>query len=254
MTLAPGRAVRRPVDQPGQDTARATARGLGEGFLTAGVLVLLFVVWQLWWTDVSAGRAQRATTHQLQQQWQRGGSTTAAPPRAGHSGAPAGTADVLPAVGQPFALLRVPRFGAGYVRPVLQGTSLPVLEDGVGHYLHSAGPGDLGNFALAGHRVTYAKPFNEIATLRAGDAVVVETRDDYYVYRVVRHLVVAPDRVDVVAAVPERPGAAPTRRLLTLTACHPEFSARERYVVIAELQRTVAKPGASLPTVLAAAG
>jgi len=232
--------------------ARATARGLGEACLTAGTLVLLFVVWQLWWTDVSAHRAQQATTRELQQEWR---SATAGP--AGGAGAGSGRAaqsgaDVVPAVGHPFALLRIPRFGPGYVRPVLQGTSLPVLGDGVGHYVASAGPGDVGNFALAGHRVTYARPFNQIAALRAGDAVVVETRERYFVYRVVRHLVVAPDRVDVVAAVPQQPGASPTRRLLTLTACHPEFSARERYIVIAELQRTVPKPGASLDSVLAA--
>ncbi len=248
MTLAPSRRASHPH---GEAAARATARGLGEALLTAGVLVLLFVVWQLWWTDVSAQRSQRATTEQLQQQWSEAAPGPAAP--AGRAGVAMAGADVLPAVGQPFALLRVPRFGADYVRPVLEGTTLPVLDDGVGHYVHSVAPGGVGNFALAGHRVTYAKPFNEIATLRAGDAVVVETRDDYYVYRVVRHVVVAPDRTDVVAAVPEQPGLAPTRRLLTMTACHPEFSARERYVVIAELTRTVAKPGGSLATVLAAA-
>ncbi len=221
--------------------------------MTAGVLVLLFVVWQLWWTDVSAGRAQRATTAQLQQQWQAAPADPASGPAARGGSAPAALgADVQPGVGEPFALLHVPRFGTDYVRPVLQGTTLPVLDDGVGHYVHSAGPGAVGNFALAGHRVTYGKPFNQIATLRTGDAVVVETRDRYYVYRVVRHLVVAPDRVDVIAAVPEQPGAVATRRLLTLTACHPEFSASERYVVIAELRRTVAKPGVSLGTVLAA--
>lgn len=228
---------------------RAAARSVGELCVTAGALVLLFVVWQLWWTDLSAGRAQHALTVTLQQRWHD------APARAGDGAEPAvvgGPAAAAPRRGEPFALLHVPRFGADYVRPVLQGTSPDVLEEGVGHYDGTAGPGQVGNFAVAGHRVTYAKPFNRIDRLRQGDAVVVETRDSWFVYRVVSHEVVSPDRVDVVAAVPGRPGARATARMLTLTACHPEFSATERYVVLAQLDRTVAKGDGSRPAVLAA--
>jgi sortase A len=116
--------------------------------------------------------------------------------------------------GQAFALIRVPRFGSDYVRPVVKGTDLSVLDEGVGHYEGTAAPGEVGNFALAGHRVTYAKPFGQIAELR---------------------------------------GATPTKRLLTMTACHPRYSAEQRYVVIAELAQSVPKTGRA-PSVLAAAG
>jgi sortase A len=95
----------------------------------------------------------------------------------------------------------------------------------------------VGNFAIAGHRVTYGRPFNQIAELRPGDPIVIETKDTWYVYRMRSDLIVTPDRVDVVAPVPEQPDAEPSERLLTLTACHPMYSARERYVVHAEFDR-----------------
>ncbi len=232
---------------------RAVVHGVGELCITLGVLLLLFVAWQLWWTDVVAGRAQEQTTRQLEQTWK--------PQARGADGAPAapvadpgkGAALAQIPMGRAFALIRVPRFGRDYVRPILQGTELSVLDEGVGHYDTSVGPGQVGNFAVAGHRVTYAKPFNQIAELRSGDAVVVETRTTYYVYRVVGHTIVTPDRVDVVAPVPERPGAKPTTAMMTMTACHPEFSARLRYIVYSALSQTIPKTGGRVPAVLAAA-
>ncbi len=226
--------------------ARALARGAGELLITLGLLVLLFVGWQLWWTDVVSGRDQAATTGRLERAWRAASGPTATEPAIKEQA----VADLAP--GTAFAVLRVPRFGAGYARPVLQGTDPAQLDEGVGHYPDSAAPGEVGNLALAGHRVTYGKPFGEIARLRAGDAVVVETRTTWFVYRVVRHVVVTPDRVDVVAPVPERPGVAPTARMLTMTACHPRFSARERYVVFSQLDQTIAKTGGAVPDVLAA--
>jgi sortase A len=222
---------------------RWAVQGLGELCITLGVVLLLFVAWQLWWTDIAAGQTQRALTHQLEQQWE-----TPAPPK------PSAKADAtrlkeIP-LGDAFALIRIPRFGHDYVRPVLEGTALDVLDRGVGHYQGSAGPGAVGNFAVAGHRVTYAKPFNRIAELKPGDAVVVETRDTWYVYRVQSHTIVTPDRVDVIAPVPEHPGAKPTRRMMTMTACHPKFSARQRYVVFSQLEDVVPKTGGAIPDAL----
>ena len=227
---------------------RAVVHGLGELSITLGLLLLLFVAWQLWWTDVESDRTQLATTRGLERTWQR--ELPVVPPS---SAKPAvrQVADV-PA-GEAFALIRVPRFGADYVRPIVAGTELSVLERGVGHYDGTAGPGEVGNFALAGHRVTYGKPFNQIAELRPGDPIVIETRTTWYVYRVQRHTIVTPDRVDVVAPVPERPGVVATQRMLTMTACHPEFSARQRYVVFSRLAQTVAKTGGVVPDVLTAA-
>jgi sortase A len=217
---------------------RALLHGLGELLITLGVVVLLFVAWQLWWTDVAAGRTQTETVHQVERRWATAQPTT---------GSAAGTSVRGVPTGRPVALLRVPRFGRDYVRPVLQGVDLDVLDDGVGHYPQSAGPGQVGNFALAGHRVTYAKPFNRIAELRPGDEVVVQTRDTSYVYAVLRSTVVTPEQVDVVAPVPQHAGERPTRRLLTMTACHPKYSARQRYVVFAELQRSQPQPAVDVP-------
>lgn len=222
---------------------RGAVHGLGELFITLGVLLLLFVAWQLWWTDIAAGQTQRALTHTLEREWGQ--------PQAPHPSGKVSSVDLkeIP-MGDAFALIRIPRFGHDYVRPILQGVDLDILDEGVGHYPDSAKPGEVGNFAVAGHRVTYAKPFNQIAELKNGDAVVVETRDTWYVYRVQSHVIVTPDRVDVVAPVPEHPGQKPTERMMTMTACHPKFSARERYVVFSKLETVLPKTGGAIPDAL----
>jgi len=142
-----------------------------------------------------------------------------------------------PAEATTFATLRVPRWDPDAVLPVSQGTSRSRVLDrlGVGHYAGTAMPGEVGNVALAGHRVTYGRPFHRIEELALGDALVVQTADAWYVYRVTGTAVVGPADVEVVAPVPGDPDAAPTRALMTLTTCHPTYSARERYVVHAEL-------------------
>ncbi|HEX3004393.1 MAG TPA: class E sortase [Angustibacter sp.] len=230
---------------------RAAARGLGELMVTLGVVLLLFLAWQLWWTDLTASRVQNQLTHELQSSWQppHPGATTTAGPTAAPT-TPVEDPPLSLRDGQAFALIHIPRFGKGYVRPVLQGVELPVLDRGVGHYPDSADPGAVGNFAVAGHRVTYAKPFNLIAELQPGDPIVVETRTAWFVYRVQRHVIVTPDRVDVIAPVPENPKAEPTERMMTMTACHPMFSARERYVVFSRLETRIPKTAGVVPDVL----
>jgi sortase A len=207
---------------------------LGELLVTAGVLTLLFVVWQLYWTDLTSGRAQAATVSSLEQRWER--TTTPAPT----STEPVADLPVdavgVPPVGQPFAILHVPRFAADYSVPIVEGTGTEELKDGIGHYTQSVMPGQIGNFAIAGHRVTYGKPFNQIAELQDGDAVVVETATQWLTYRVRSHEIVRPQQVSVIAPVPDQPGATPTQAWLTMTACHPMHSARQRYVVHAQLE------------------
>ncbi len=227
---------------------RALVRGIGELLITLGIVVLLFLVWQLYWTDVTASRTQDQLTHELQGTWSR----EPPPPNPRGTTAPAQVSDPKLTLrdGQAFALIHVPRFGKNFVRPVVQGVELDVLDRGVGHYPTSADPGAVGNFAVAGHRVTYAKPFNQIAELRTGDPVVIETATAWFVYRVTSHVVVTPDRVDVIAPVPQRPGEKPTRRMMTMTACHPEFSARQRYVVFSELAERITKAPGVVPDVL----
>ncbi|QGN59541.1 class E sortase [Nostocoides sp. HKS02] len=194
---------------------------LGDLFVTAGVLLLLFVGWQLWWTDVTANRVQAGTVHELTREFSTPGATGITPEPV--------------AFGKAFAIVRIPRFGAQYARPVLEGTDHDILEEGVGHYVGTAAPGAVGNFAVAGHRTTYGRPFHDIDTLVPGDLIIVETHATYSVYAVKRHVIVAPTAVDVIAPVPEQPGVKPTAAWLTMTACHPKYSAAQRYVVFAQL-------------------
>ncbi len=217
---------------------RTGVRTLGELSMTAGVLLLLFIVWQLWWTDVVANRAQAETADELVALWDAADEADQSAAGATASAAAAGqeaneVLAELPAAA--VALLRIPAFGDDYVRPVLAGTSLGVLEQGIGQYEGVAGPGEVGNFAVAGHRTTYGAPLRGIAELDIGDPIVVETQDSYYVYRVSERSIVLPSDIGVIEPVPNQPGAVPTERLLTLTTCHPMFSARERYIVHAVL-------------------
>ncbi len=223
---------------------RAGVRGLGELLITLGVILLLFVAWQLYWTDFTADRAQASTTDTLQHSWSQD------PARAPGATQVDGKVKQVP-LGDAFALVRIPRFGKKYVKPILQGTDLPILDKGVGHYTGSQMPGQVGNFAVAGHRVTYGKPFNEIATIKPGDAIVIETATTWYVYRAVRHVIVTPDHVEVVAPVPQHPGATPTEAWMTMTACNPEYSARQRYVEFSKLQEVLPKSKGQVPAALA---
>jgi sortase A len=220
----------------------------GELLITLGVLLGLFVAWQLWWTDVVADRAQAQVVRDLD--WAVTADETALSPEPADepTDEPADEpaerqTGVGPVLAEPphattFATLRVPRWGADYVRPISEGTSRRDVLDvlGLGHYEGTAMPGGLGNFAVAGHRVTYGKPLNRIEELVVGDPVVVQTEDTWYVYTVTETLVVGPRQVDVVAAVPGSLDTFPTEALMTLTTCHPMYSARERYVVHAVLE------------------
>lgn len=206
---------------------------LGELLLTLGGLVLLFVVWQLFWTDVVSDRAHARTVTSLEQDFTDASRDPdeAAAPRIG---------------GDAFAVVRIPRFGSDYARPLVEGTSAAELARGLGHYVGTAGPGEVGNFAIAGHRTTYGKPLSEIASLRPGDEIVVETVAGESVYAVRSHTIVRPWESEVIAPVPGDRAATPTRAMLTLTSCHPRFSAKQRYVVHAELTRTRTREQISL--------
>lgn len=206
---------------------------VGELSITLGVLLGLFVVWQLWWTDVVGVRAQAQVVAALD--WPE-------PAPAPGPGDPADPApelrrDPAPVIASPayattFATMVVPRWGPTEL-PISQGTAKRQVLDalGVGHYEGTALPGQVGNFAVAGHRTTYGKPFARVEELVVGDPVVVRTPETWYVYRVTATAVVRPSQVEVIAPVPGDPVATPTAPMMTLTTCHPMYSARERYVV-----------------------
>ena len=217
--------------------ARRAVGVVGELLITAGLVVALFLAWQLWWTDVAAGSAQDDAVARLEQSFEDPTVRPTPGTPTGTPGTPSATrASVAPTLGEATAIIRIPRFGKDYAKPVYEGTEREVLDRGVGHYVSSAQPGELGNYALAGHRVTYGRPFNRIAELRPGDRIDIQTAAGHVVYIVQDSQVVTPDRGEVIAPVPGRPGARPTQAWLTMTSCHPEYSARERYVVHALLE------------------
>ena len=202
---------------------RGFIKALGELFITFGVVVLLFVTYTLWGTGRYTQAQQTTLAEQLDARW--------AEPAA---------ADVTREkvkLGDGMALIRIPRFGKKYRYVIVEGTSPDDLRRGPGHYARTAMPGQTGNFVVSGHRTTYSAPFNKVDRLKAGDEILIDTRSTQYVYRVTGAQVVAPTRIEVTAPVPFHPGRKPKKKLITLTTCHPKYSAAQRLIIFGELDR-----------------
>ena len=225
------RRRRQPAQRERLGPIRATVRTFGELCITAGLVLILFVVWQLWWTDIQANRDNEVLADELTQDWANQDPNEL--PDDPDEPVVADPVDKNSA----FGIFYIPRFGDDYYRTVAEGVDLePVLNRmGVGRYPNSAMPGDVGNFSVAGHRVTYGKPFNQIAELRPGDEIIVQTKDGFYTYTFRNFDIILPDAVEVLSPVPDEPEYKGKDRILTMTACNPMFSARERYVAYAEL-------------------
>jgi sortase A len=208
---------------------------LGELLVTAGVLVFLFLGWQLWLNDVLVGEQQNAAAAELAHSWTADVPTVPTVPDASpvepiSYGEPVvGTA---PGEATKFAIMYIPRFGADYARSIAEGvgTARVLNKNGVGHYPGTQMPGQVGNFAVAAHRTTYGAPFNSIATLRVGDRIYVQTEQGYYTYVYRNTEYVYPNGVGVKDPVPQSKTPATTDRLLTMTSCNPKLSAAERIV------------------------
>ncbi|KOG35070.1 class E sortase [Streptomyces resistomycificus] len=217
--------------------AVVASRAVGEVFITTGVLMLLFVTYQLWWTNVRAHAQADREASSLQDDWANGKRNPGA---------------FEP--GQGFALLHIPKLDV--VVPIAEGiSSKKVLDRGmVGHYgeepLKTAMPeAKTGNFGLAGHRNTHGEPFRYINRLQPGDAIVVETQDDYFVYKMASMLpVTSPSNTSVLDPVPPGSGFTKTGRYITLTTCTPEFTSKYRLIVwgkmVEERPRSKGKPDA----------
>lgn len=273
---------------------------VGEVLVTLGVLLAGYAFYQVVWTDRDAHARQERADSRLEEAW-------SAPPNTRRTG----PEDVDEPVA--FARLWIPRFGGDYHVAVVEGVSQDDLRTGPGHYPRSAGPGEPGNFALAGHRVGRGSPFNDLDSLDTCATLAVETADRWLEYRVLPvdaaspedarsqaeaclpdavadrlttdyaglagRSVVTPDRVDVVAPNPiaaagpgagsgdgsgdgdgDGPAAAAPAvttgssgelALLTLTTCHPRFSAAQRLVVHAALAGSAPKsPDGARPAYL----
>jgi sortase A len=213
---------------------RRVIHWLGEILITLGVISLLFVVYLVFWTNVRADAAARTLTDDLHQQW-------ATHPHLTGSRTP-GPASMV--TGQPFAIMRIPRLGSQWSSPVIEGVTLPDLAEGVGHYPGTAAPGQIGNFAVAGHRRTHGQPFADLQKLRRGDKVTVETDDAVYTYMVDNDpntTIVLPTDVWVLEAVPGKPTVAPSTALMTLTTCNPTWNSTHRMIVFGHLVSTRVK-------------
>lgn len=258
-----------------RDRTRLAVRTLGELLVTFGVVVLLFVAYELYVTNWTSGQLQNEADAELEEQWSHDRELHADP-----------------AAEEAFARLYIPSFGADWSFTVQEGVTEGALEVGPGHYPSTAFPGEPGNTALAGHRVGKGAPFNDVDLLDSCDPLVVETGDTFFVYRVlpmpeevadwstgkgqdpqcsnvtpmqefddayestVGRVIVAPDRSDAIAPVPYRePGEQPEdlqAPLLSLTTCHPQFSDRERMIIHGVLtERYEKQPGVDYEDLLA---
>jgi sortase A len=257
--------IRRPVAPPKKDPVRTAVRTFGEVLITLGVVVLLFVVYEVYWTDLMSAGKQKDATVALDNQWKAKDD----PQRQDHF---SGLGE-----GDGFAKMYIPAFGADYNFTIVEGTTAASLEIGPGHYTQTAYPGETGNFSVAGHRVGKGAPFNDINLINSCDAIVVETQNNWFVYRalpkaeekagwaegkgkearckgvsvlggayadVVGQQIVTPDQGLVVAPVPGKetaPSAGEQVAMMTLTTCHPRFSDKQRLIVHSVLVKQWAK-------------
>ncbi|MDN3352951.1 class E sortase [Actinomadura sp. DC4] len=204
---------------------RTLIRSIGELCITAGLILLLFVAYELWGT----GAYTQAQQHKLSDELNRTWNTT---PSAGKV-----TTERV-ALGHGLALIRIPRLGKSFHYVIIEGVSIADLRKGPGHYPGTAMPGQVGNFVVSGHRTTYLAPFNKLGELHGGEQILVDTRTTQYVYKVTSTKVVRPSDVSVASPVPERPRANPTKKLITLTTCNPKYSAAQRLIVFGQLVST----------------
>ena len=204
----------------------------GRTLISAGVLLLLFVAYELWGTNISEARSQTSLAHQ----WQTARAHTPKP-AAGTTATTVASTPALP--GYAIGIIQIPKIGVQ--KYLVQGVGETDLMKGPGHYPGTPMPGQPGNVAIAGHRTTYGAPFYNLDQLAPGDKIVVETLAKDFTYVVTGSQVVSPNDVSVI-----QPRAGYN---LTLTTCNPRFSASQRLIIEAALagaSRTAA-PAAVAP-------
>lgn len=223
---SPAAAAATTAARPRRGRVAAVVSVFGELLITAGLVLGLFVVYSLWWTNVLADREATKQGNEVRDGWAEG------------RGGP-GALDVKNGIG----FLHVPAMTGDEIL-VKKGTDLKSLNNGVAGYytdpVKSALPEDKkGNFSLAAHRDGHGAKFHNIHKLRTGDSVVFETKDTWYVYKVFKDLPkTSKYNVDVLQPVPKESGKKKPGRYLTLTTCTPVYTSDYRYIVWAELERT----------------
>ena len=217
---------------------------VGRACITAGVLILLFVAYQLWGTGIREAQAQNRLEKEFKNRLATTSTTvttvTTAPPASSNSD----TINTLPPVtappnptpvaeGEAIGQIQIPRIGLDAI--VVEGVGDDDLKSGPGHYPSTPEPGQKGNAAVAGHRTTYGAPFGSIDELQPNDEITVTTVQGKFTYAVMKqndgsgHIIVNPEQTEVLNEVPGK-------NTLTLTACHPKYSASQRIIVFAQLK------------------
>lgn len=220
--------------------------GVGRALIASGVLILLFVAYQLWGTNIHTARAQESLSSQFEQVLATVPSTSTTAPATTSTIAPVNPGEVpvvsgvvapdnlpLPAYGDPIAQLKIPKIGVDAV--VVEGESLEQLKRGPAHYEGTPLPGQRGNSAIAGHRTTYGAVFHNVDKLAVGDQIIVQTMQGEFVYKIdAAPFIVKPNQVEVLEDKGDN--------RITLTACHPKYSLRERIIVTAVMVGQPAPP------------
>ncbi len=260
-TAEPGR-VRKFDRPPPPHDWRWWVGGLGKTLIATGLLMFGFVAYQLWGTGIETARAQNALENEFEDLL-AGTTTTDAPtivdtvpentvpedPTVPDTAPDVTAPDTVPVEaqtpvveeGDPIARIEMPTIGVDNI--VVAGVEKSDLKKGPGHYPETPMPGQLGNAAIAGHRTTYGQPFFDIDKLEVGDEIVVTTLDGRFVYRVTGQQIVSPSDYQVVATVD------PTTATLTLTSCHPKWTARERIIITSELDTAASSGPAGEPVI-----
>jgi len=221
--------------------------------IAIGLSSLGWMGYQYFGTNGPAQEAAKSEVSQLQDQWNNGDGIDVPDPSATPSAGATATSSASAAQGPKYtqaqldkamALLTIPSLGANYKVPILVGTSDYALGRGVGWYENTQLPGQIGNFAIAGHRITHGEPFARLLELKPGDKVIVETKSYIFTYEVDQSpskLTVKDVDTWVLDPVPGKTGVKPTQALITLTTCQDLFHSPDRSVGFGHLVDTKKK-------------
>lgn len=203
--------------------------------MVIGFGILAYVAYLFFWPNGDSQEAAAREVAGLEQTWNH-------PSPSAHHQAREYPKDLQS--GEAFAIMRIPRLGADWQQPLVEGVSLPALAKGVGHFRETAMPGQVGNFSVAGHRCcasTHGEPFADLDTIQAGDKVYVETKTHIYVYEMHDWFLVKPDQTHVVNPVPWNPEATPRKARITLVTCNPYWGSTERLITHGVLIKEIDK-------------
>ncbi len=190
--------------------------------LTFATVCGLYIGWMEWWTGVESAHSQIEKREDAKFALPAtDGDVKIAQPQEGE--APLQPEDAT--AGELIGMAYIPAFGDSWERNIVEGTSLAELnKQGLGHYTTTQMPGQVGNFAIAGHRNGYGQPLGDIDKLKAGDQIIIRTLDYWYVYEYTSDRIVLPTDGSVLAPNPIEPSQPATEPMITLTTCEPKYS------------------------------